>query len=162
MVKRKITFKETLIAVIFALITNVIINKYIGYITYIPSGSMIPTIMPKDVVVVSRIFKEVEKGKIYVIKGDPINIIKRCVAVPGDKVEMKDNKLYINDIFQSEVIDTDIEDSSYILPEGSYYFVGDNTENSIDCRYMDYPFIKERSIEGVAILKLYSKVKLFE
>lgn len=121
-----------------------------------------PTINPNDRLIVSKIFDKVEKGKIYVIKGEPINLIKRCVAVPGDKVEMKDNKLYINDIFHSEVTNEEIEDSIYILPEGSYYFVGDNTEDSIDCRYMDYPFITEKSIDGVAILKIYKKIQFLK
>lgn len=75
--------------------------------------------------------------------------IKRIVGVPGDKVEIKNNYVYVNDveIGGSEVIP--VEDTIYNLGTGEYFVMGDNYDNSLDSR--SHGPIKEEDIYGKVI-----------
>lgn len=123
------TFKGVLIALVLALI----IRSFLYEPFYIPSGSMKPGLKDGDFIIVSkydygysrysfpfglpffsgRIFfnkDKLQRGDVLVFRlpRDPsINYIKRLIGLPGDKIQMKDGKLYVND---KEISKTYIED----------------------------------------------------
>ena len=71
---------------------------------------------------------------VVVDEGDEL-IIKRVIGLPGDTVEYKNNKLYINgkkvnDKYASEKT----EDFSVLVPKNEYFVLGDNRTNSLDSR----------------------------
>ncbi|HEX8618138.1 MAG TPA: signal peptidase I [Thermoanaerobaculia bacterium] len=104
----------------------------------VPTGSMKPTIQEGDRVVVNKLaydlkipfttkaivkWDDPKRGDIVVLFSpvDGIRLVKRVVAVSGDQVEMRDNKLYINGTLakQSPVATTELADygRAYVLAE---------------------------------------------
>lgn len=89
--------------IIFAIIMALLITKFIIVNAVIPSGSMETTIMTGDRIIANRLeydFSSPERYDIAVFKfPDKTDIlyIKRVIGMPGDKVEIKDNNIYIND-----------------------------------------------------------------
>lgn len=92
---------------------------------------MEPTIERESYIVGVRIFSELEVGNIIIFRHDEKLLVKRIAAVAGDQVEH--------------------DGTSLTVPEGCYYVLGDNADNSLDSRYWENPFVKEESI----IAKVY-------
>ena len=97
--------------IIFALIMAFLITKFIIVNAVIPSGSMETTIMTGDRIIANRLvydFSSPERYDIAVFKfpdhTDTL-YIKRVIGMPGDKVEIRDNQIYINDS-QEPLIDS--------------------------------------------------------
>ena len=151
--------KEVILGTILGLVLITLMQKFIVIAT-IPSISMQPTLMVGDKVILIREYGEVERGKIYTFKKDDEYLIKRCIAVGGDKVDIKDNDVYINDIKLNEEyvkfgnIDKTY-DISYIIPENKIFFLGDNRGSSFDAREWDNPFIDKEDIIGEAKAIMY-------
>ena len=103
--------------------------------------SMLPGIEQGDYILVSKatyFFNEPQRGNIIVFHSpkDPnTDLIKRIIAVPGDTVEIKDNKVFVNDTPLVEPYT--MEPPHYlVLPQeisaGHYFVLGDNRNNSSD------------------------------
>ena len=119
--------KETLDMVVFVLVAVTIIRFFIGELRLIPSESMVPTIIPKDRVVVDRMtrfFRTPQRGEVMVfyppstelkynpwalfkrltgIGCDDIAYIKRIIGTPNDKIEIREAhdgayEVLINDV----------------------------------------------------------------
>lgn len=83
-----------------------------------------------------------EKFTYYVLEINKMSYIKRVIALPGEQVEIKEGKVYINgeelqeDYLQPEVTtlakNTNLE--NFVVPEGYLFAMGDNREYSSDCR----------------------------
>ncbi len=90
-------------------------------------------------------------------------LIKRVIAVAGEKVEIKDGLLYINDILQEEPYIKGITpglgmNGSLVVPEDHVFVMGDNRENSSDSR--SFGSINIKSIEGKAVFRIYPFSKI--
>ena len=89
------------------------------------------------------------------------------MGLPGEKVEYNENKLYINDkkVEDRFAKDTENFELSYIdidmkkIPEGYYFVIGDNRNNSIDSRIIG--LVKKEDIKGTVTQSLipFKKVK---
>ena len=84
----------------------------------------------------------VSKFVYYVLEVNKVSYIKRVIALPGEHVEIKDGKVYINgeelkeDYLQPGVV-TDLskgELSDFVVPENCVFAMGDNRSQSTDCR----------------------------
>ena len=90
-------------------------------------------------------------------------LIKRVIAVEGDKIDIRDGNVYINDEMLNEPyvkgITPGMEKSyPYVVPEGYVFVMGDNRENSLDSR--SFGPVSINSIEGKAIFRLYPFSKI--
>lgn len=108
---------------------------------------MYPTLKDKQVVKVSKI-KEISRFDIVIAKKhDNYLIVKRVIGLPNEKIEYKDNHLYINEKPVTEdFIDlylTKTEDFTYKLEGNEYFLLGDNREYSTDSRELG-AFKKEK------------------
>ena len=146
---------------------------------WIPSGSMLPTLQIQDKILVEKITPKITsksnlskfRNKIIVFNvpeqlikaGYEKNtaLIKRVIGVPGDKIEVKEGKLYLNDIAQDNYIsDKNINYSigPLIVPEQSFWVMGDNRNNSMDSHI--WGFLPYEKIIGRAILRYWPLNKI--
>jgi signal peptidase I len=113
--QKKSFYKEWIEPFLIAAIVALFIRQFIVEAFKIPSGSMIPTLTIGDHLLVNKFiygpripftdnrlfsWKEPKRGEIVVFKypeNEEKNFIKRVVGVPGDKIEIKNGKLFIND-----------------------------------------------------------------
>ena len=120
--------------------------------------SMRPAIVCGDEVEV-RNRKLPERGDIIAIKFGKENFIKRCIAIPGDTVQIKDGQVILNGIVQDEsaYIEAARNTENYAgviempitLQEGQYVVLGDNRNESRDSR--DFGLVKAENIIGTVI-----------
>ena len=84
--------------------------------------------------------------------------VKRVVAVPGDTVEFRDGRLYVNGKQESggydKVADPGIAESPIVLGSDEFFVLGDNRNNSEDSRSGNIGPVKKELIEGRAWFKL--------
>lgn len=116
------------------------------------------TLQHKDIMILDKIsyrFQKVKRFDIVVIHLDEEDIIKRVVGLPGEKIEYKDQKLYINgeyvkeDFYHEETDDFDLSKfKSKTIPKDSYFVLGDNRVESLDSRVLG--FIPKKRIKGHA------------
>ncbi len=163
-------FKNLLIWIAIALI----IRWQVLEPRWIPSGSMLPTLQIQDKILVEKVTPKITsksnlskfRNKIIVfnvpeqlIKAGyekDTALIKRVIGVPGDKVEVKEGKLYLNDIAQDNYIsDKNINYSigPLIVPEQSFWVMGDNRNNSMDSHI--WGFLPYEKIIGRAIVRYW-------
>jgi signal peptidase I len=146
----------------FALIIAVVINKFIFFVISVPSGSMYPTIKPKDKIITTRIHNvnKIKKGDILVFYSDEFQetMVKRVIGLPNDLVEIKDDgSVFINGqkMDESYVMYPDNRTGKFKVPNGEYLFLGDNRSHSLDSRSWKDPFIQEEDIKGRAFFTIF-------
>lgn len=110
----------------------------------VTGDSMIPTLYDGDIMILDKIgysINGLDRFDIVVIKYNNEKIIKRVIGLPGETVEYKDNKLYINDKYikedykRDDTIDFVLETLGYsVIPNDKYLVLGDNRMVSKDSR----------------------------
>ena len=94
---------ELPILLLVALAVAVIIKTFLVQPFYVPSESMLPTIEVNDRVMISKLnyqFADPQRGDIVVFrlpKDDSTDYIKRVIGLPGDRIQMREGLLHIND-----------------------------------------------------------------
>ena len=133
----------------------------------IPSSSMVPTIVPGDRVIMSRLSylgeKDPERGDIVVFRApDELNerddLIKRVVGLPGEEVAVSGGYVYINGEALDEpyLAETPMyEFGPYTVPENCYFVLGDNRNWSNDAHMWQEHYISGDSIKGKAVWRYW-------
>lgn len=159
-------FKIVAFAAIFALIfTNFIVIN-----AEVPSGSMRDTIWEGDRLFGFRLaykFSDPKRGDIIIFKfpdDESQNYVKRIIGLPNDIVQIKGGRVYINgeeldEPYIKDYIFDDGETYTYIVPEGCYFMLGDNRNNSKDSRYWVNTFVKKEKIIAKVMIRYYSGEK---
>ena len=93
--------------------------------------------------------------------------IKRVIGLPGETVEIKDGKVYI-DGSETPLDDSFIPETMkgsfgpYQVPEDCYFMLGDNRNNSKDSRYWKNTYVRFDQIVGKAVIRYYPSIKLVQ
>ena len=157
----KIEGKKKSFIVDWVLPLAILIKNFLVFQVRIPSGSMIPTLNVGDRLFVTKIYDldKIERGDILVFYSVELKdtLIKRVIGLPGDTIEINDGKVSVNgeEINQDYVKNTDHSYGTYKVPEGCYFFLGDNRPVSNDSRLWNNPYIDGKYIEAKAQLKIY-------
>lgn len=132
-------------AFVIAVVLAIVIRTFFFQFRYIPTKSMVPNLNVNDRIGICKIcyaLSEPERGDIVTFKyplDRSLVYVKRLIGEPGDTVEIKDSILYINDEEQAEdYLPEGLEFGDfgpYPVPEGEYFMMGDNRNNSNDSRY---------------------------
>ncbi len=156
-----------------ALVLAFIINSFIIVNATVPTGSMENTIMPNDRIIALRLtyyFEKPERGDIVVFKypdDESVLYVKRVIGLPGETVDIRDGKVYIDGsetpLADEYVKETPLGDfGPYEVPEGHYFMMGDNRNESKDSRYWDNTYVAENKILGKVYLKYFPGVKFLK
>jgi len=152
-------FRELPLLLVSAVLIAWTVRTFIFQPFYIPSGSMEPTLYPRDRVIVNKFiyrFSEPKRGDIIVFlpPNDNRDYIKRIIGLPGETLEIKKGVVYINQQQLSEPYKIKQPDLTnfgpFKIPPSNYFVMGDNRPNSSDSRVFG-PLRKERII-GRAVL----------
>ena len=145
-------------AVAFALFVDllIIVNSVV------PSGSMEPTIMTGSRMIGLRLtylFEEPQRGDIIIFKypdDESQLFVKRIIGLPGETVEISGGVTYVDGVAIDEpyLKETpyELDFGPYVVPEGSYFVMGDNRNHSNDARYWTNTFVARDKILGKALL----------
>jgi len=147
--------------ILIAIIVATIILTFILETVSVDGSSMYPTLRNNDRLIIEKVtyhFRKPKAEDIIVMK-NPQNTgeryIKRIIAVEGDKVEIYDNKVYINGKLKYEpyIYENRISDfNEIIVPKNTVFVLGDNRNNSIDSRILGT--IDLKLISGRAVIRL--------
>lgn len=155
-------------AVAFALVFG-IVRPFIVEAFVIPSESMVPTLMVGDRVLANKFiydFTDPEKGDVAVFESVEVegqDLIKRVVGTPGDTVEVREGKLYVNGEPQNEPYIKEgggisPPQQEFTVPEDSVFVMGDNRSNSRDSRF--FGPVPEENLEGEAFVTFWPPGRL--
>lgn len=143
------------------------IRTFVAEARYIPSGSMLPTLEINDRLIIDKLgyrFKDPQRGDIVVFSPTPAlqqenfkdAFIKRVIGLPGDTVEVKGGKVYVNDELLTEQYIKEQPNYDYgpvVVPENQYLVLGDNRNNSYDSHY--WGFVPRENIIGQAVIRFF-------
>ena len=152
------------LAIVLAFVITLFIKP-----TLVSGDSMLPTLHENEYLIINKIgykIGEPKNGDVIVFKSDlekndgtTKDLVKRIIGVAGDKVVIKDGKVYLNDklldeTYLSEGMDT-TGDVDIVVPEGKLFVLGDNREVSLDSRYEQVGLVDVNDVEGKVLVRLY-------
>jgi len=184
-VKQKSIIREYAESIIIALLLALVIRTYLVQAFKIPSGSMEDTLAIGDHLLVNKFIygtklpfsdkrlltlRDPRRGDVIVFEypEDPSkDFIKRVVGTPGDVIEGKDKKVFVNgkpyenphevhkekDVIPKEMNPRDTF-GPVTVPPNSYFMMGDNRDRSYDSRF--WGFVSRDKIKGLAFIKYWS------
>jgi len=178
----KSLLREYAEAIIIALLLAFFIRTFVVQAFKIPSGSMIPTLLIGDHILVNKFgygVKNPLSGETWIAVGEPQrhdvvvfkypqnpsqDFIKRVVGVAGDRVEMMHKRVFVNGEpfiepnavnLEPEVLPSPRDNMDPIMvPPGSVFVMGDNRDNSHDSRF--WGFVDLKAIRGKAFILYWS------
>lgn len=152
----------------------IVIYLFIFQPNQVKGVSMEPTFQSGDYIITSKItykFKKIERGDVIVFnspKNPDIEYIKRVIGLPGDKIEVRNNEVYVNDQILPETYisaKTNLWDNGYLkenipiyVPENYVFVMGDNRPRSSDSR--EFGPIPISSIVGTVIYRYFPPQKM--
>jgi len=129
--------------------------------------SMTPALTNQDVLMLNKaayIFQDPKRYDIIAFKlkedTDGYFNIKRIIGLPGETIQIKNGKIFINgnvlkDLPFDDLIMTEgLAASEITLDEGEYFVMGDNCNNSEDSRYVNISNISEKEISGKIFFRI--------
>jgi len=168
---------QWLFSIALAIVLALTINTYVFARSTVSGLSMLPTLNNNDSVLVEKISlltMNIKRGQIIIFNSENEAkdiYIKRVIGVEGDEVELKNGKVYLNDVELKEPYlkeNTLTKAGSYLaenqkikIAKGSVFVLGDNREVSNDSRYLGP--ISTKEIDGHVVLRAYpfNSIKTF-
>jgi signal peptidase I len=184
---RKSTIREYFESIVIAVILALFVRTWVVQAFKIPTGSMENNLLIGDHLLVNKFVfgpttgldraimpvRDISRGDIVVFKY-PVeperDFIKRVIGLPGDTIELRAKKVYVNgqpldepyvhflttSSEGSEVTSVDVREryGPVTVPSGQYFVMGDNRDNSQDSRYWGY--LPRGYVKGKAMMIYWS------
>ena len=149
-----------ILAVLLVVLLCWYVSKYHYQLMLVDGQSMEPTFRDKAVVLLDKHDEERRTGDVVYCRCENVGryIVKRIAAVPGDSIKAQNGVLYINGLPSVSLPDESLR-ASYIseadtrIPDGMYFLLGDNEEESVDSRYALVGLMPEEGILAKVITK---------
>lgn len=189
--RRKNWWQEFGESILIAFILALVIRAFLVQAFSIPSGSMEPTLLVGDYLLVNKLSYGIRNpftNSVWIPTGTPHrgdvavfiypqspdkDYIKRIIGLPGDKIQIKDKKLYINGeltqipppstdpdapraVYADNEITPTVRDNfgPVEVPKDSYFVMGDNCDRSYDSRF--WGFVPMQNLRGRAFIIYFS------
>jgi signal peptidase I len=180
----KSRWRQNVESIGLALLIALAVRSSVVQAFWVPSGSMLPTIQIGDHIFVNKLAYAVrlplvgtelykvgklERGEVVVFISpiDPsTDLIKRVIGIPGDTIEIKDKKVFVNGEpipdAHAHFSDASISPTGHRdnmpptqVPEGKFFVMGDNRDRSYDSRFWGFANISD--IKGKATFIYWSR-----
>ncbi len=182
---KKGALRENIEAILVAIVIALFIRTFVVQAFKIPSGSMKQTLQIGDHILVNKFIygvkvpylhetiiplKNPRRGDIIVFKYpvDPHkDFIKRVIGIPGDEIEIRDKKLYVNQkrvnhdygvYTDSRILSANVRPRDNFgpvtVPQHSLFVMGDNRDESFDSRF--WGFVDYKALNGKAFIIYWS------
>jgi signal peptidase I len=176
--KKKSVLRDWVESIIVAFLLAMVIRAFVVQAFKIPTGSMRMTLLEGDLILVNKFIygakvpftnlrlpalREPKRGDVLVFiypEERDKDFIKRLAGLPGETVEIKGGSIYINDkpaqepmfnrIYYYNRGDFGAEGKKIIVPQDSYFVLGDNSASSKDSRY--WGFVPKDNLLGKALI----------
>jgi signal peptidase I len=133
-------------SIVVALILALIIRQFAFQTSEVLSGSMIPTLLVRDRVIVNKLvyryYGEMKRGDIVLFRSTikpQRDFIKRLIGLPGEEIRIRNGIVMINgktiDQAKWEIKWDSSNFGPYKIPRDNYFFLGDNRPDSFDSRF---------------------------
>jgi signal peptidase I len=187
--RKKSVVREYAESIIIAILLALLIRAFVVQAFKIPSGSMKPTLLVGDHILVNKFIYGIKLRVpfsslnytlipisspkrndvvVFIYPVDPKkDFIKRVIGLPGDTVQIKNKKIYINNqpmvdphgVHSDQMIIPEAEQprdntGPIIVPPHNYFVMGDNRDESYDSRY--WGFVDQKEIIGEAFIIYWS------
>ena len=140
---------------IITIILVILVKKFVVSPIKVNGTSMMTTLHDGDIMILNIIgykFEKIKRFDIVVVDEGNEYLIKRIIGLPGEEVEYKDNKLYINGKKVKENYGSqETEDFKVKVENNSYFVLGDNRTNSLDSRHFG-SFSKNKIIGKTSLI----------
>ena len=153
--------KDWIVSIVVAVVLAFLIREFIVELYIVDGPSMQPTLQSQERLVVNKFIyglRDPERGEILVFeypRDRKRDFIKRVIGVPGDTVEIKEGRVFVNDQLLSEDYILEKTRGDYpksVVPKGTNFVMGDNRNNSEDSRFADVGFVPYELVKGKAVL----------
>lgn len=166
MVGDTLKFIKELIPYIVIIIVVVLFRSFIATPVRVDGSSMVPTLKNNDILILNKLSKDYKRFDIVVVEVTVDNhktkLVKRVIGLPGENIEYINNTLYINGKKVEDVTPERTDDFTLKslygkdkIPEGYYFVMGDNRNNSADSRTSTIGLIKKGNILGKTIFRIW-------
>lgn len=174
--KKKSFFREVIdfvIPIVLAVAIALVLKNYVIANAQVPTGSMLNTIQEGDRIIASRlayINDDPERYDIIIFKfpdDESQYFVKRVIGLPGETVNIVNGIVYVT---KTDGTTIQLDDSfvtncvpvgnfgPYVVPEDSYFMLGDNRNNSQDSRYWENKYVKKDKIIGKVLFRYYPTI----
>jgi signal peptidase I len=185
---RKSTIREYFESIVIAVILALFVRTWVVQAFKIPTGSMENNLLIGDHLLVNKFvfgpelsgierailpMRDLKRGDIVVFKypDEPErDFIKRVIGLPGETIELRNKKVFVNGVgleepyvhfleashMAAEVTSFDVREryGPVTVPQGKYFVMGDNRDNSQDSRY--WGFLPRHYVKGKALVIYWS------
>jgi signal peptidase I len=185
---KKSVLREYAESLLIAFVLALFVRTFVFQAFKIPTGSMEPNLLIGDHLIVNKMIfaptvsgverallpgRSISRGDVVVFKypEDPErDFIKRVIGLPGDRVEVRQKRVFVNDKPLREpyahyadgppgtgpVRSDDVREAygPVTVPQGQYFMMGDNRDNSQDSRFWGY--LPHHYVKGQALFIYFS------
>lgn len=160
------------LVVVIAFVAATLLQQFVLVNATVPTGSMLQTIQEGDRVLawrLSYLTEDPKRGDIVIFRypDDETQLyVKRIIGLPGDTVEMRDGRVYLNgspEPLEEPYVEASSGDyGPYQVPAGQYFMLGDNREHSKDSRFWENTYVQKNKILGKVLFRYYPNWTWFE
>lgn len=163
--------------IVIAIVIAILLKHFVFANVVVPTGSMLNTIHEGDRIIASRlayIKDDPQRYDVVIFKypdDETQPFVKRVIGLPGETVEIINGVVYVTKPNGEEIklddafITVDEPEGSFgpfKVPEGHYFMMGDNRNNSWDSRYWNNKYVAEEKIIGKAMFRYYPSIGAVE
>jgi signal peptidase I len=179
-IRKKSTFREYAEAAAIAILLALFIRAFVVQAFKIPSGSMEPTLLVGDHILVNKFLYGIKlpyfqttvipistpkRGDIIVFiypEDKSKDFIKRVIGIPGDRIQMQDRQVFVNGqpfddkygYYDERAGNPNRSFGPVVVPKDGYFVMGDNRDHSMDSRF--WGFVPSEAIKGKAFIIYWS------